>query len=129
MFWKRDKVKVAEGLEQLKEIDGIRQKEGESFHDFKVRVKAEKKEKEEVLTQSEFDNIKSLCLTCGNAIILRYLPNPEYKDKDPLFVTCKIMEIKEQSQIRFDVKSGCECYDDYWYRKCLSCSEYKERGQ
>ena len=128
MLWKKCEVKVLEREKpELKEINGIRQKEGESLNNFEARVEAEKTEKEILALQSEFNNIKSLCLTCTNAIVLRYLPNPKYNSKDPLFVTCKIREIQEQARIRFGIKSGCECFDDDWYRKCLSCSEHKEK--
>ena len=106
MLWKKCEVKVLEREKpELKEIGGIRQKEGESLNDFEARVEAEKAKKEALALQSEFNNVKSLCLTCANAIVLRYLPNPEYKSEDPLFVTCKIREIQEQARVRFDIKS------------------------
>ena len=76
-----------------------------------------------VISKKEFDTIRALCETCQNAIRYQYVPNPENSRVDPLFVTCKNKIIRERSK-RDQSRMGCECWENKWHQKCISCSEY-----
>ena len=91
------------------------------------------KNQAEILARKEFKNLKSKCLTCQNAFVYTYLPNPDNSLIDPTLVKCKVMagmgfgngKIGWQGMPNnFD---SFECLDDYWFRKVTACSDFKQK--
>ena len=72
------------------------------------------------LKKREFNSIRSICLDCKNAFIMRYIPSPYAPD--PLIVKCKIRKSLMDGDL-----STSDCWNDEWIRKVTDCSEFSKR--
>ena len=114
------------GENKIEEDDmfGFRKKEGELSEAGKIieEAKGWKRLEEETLKrQKEFNDAKSICLSCKNAFVMEYL---QAGCGDPLLVKCKI---RHDIYHRDGYKTIDDCSSSVWHLKVLKCSDYKRR--
>ena len=110
-------------------IDNVAINLGEKKVDYEARVKRLKEgraaEEQRKIEIEQFNNLKSLCLSCKNAFFQQYIDNPQ--NPDPLDLVCKKIGKLSQGQYFFGNYRRAECWGNKWHRKVLNCSDYEKR--